>query len=54
MGKLFSVLKYIKGYWSYASLNIAFNVLFSILSVFSIALIIPFMDLLFKTDNQFY
>lgn len=54
MGKLFLVLKYINGYWSYASLNIFFNILFSLLSVFSIALVIPFMDLLFKTDVQFY
>ncbi len=54
MGKLFSVLKYIKGYWSYASLNIGFNVLFSLFSVVSIALVMPFMDLLFKTDPQFY
>lgn len=54
MSKLFSVLKYIKGYWSYASLNIAFNVLFSLFSVVSIALVMPFMDLLFKTDPQFY
>jgi len=54
MGKLFSVLKYINGYWRYASLNIAFNILFSLFSVVSIALVIPFMDLLFKTDPQFY
>lgn len=54
MTKLFSVLKYIKGYWSYAGLNITFNVLFSLFSVVSIALVMPFMDLLFKTDPQFY
>src|SRR5688572_13164508 len=54
MAKLFSVLKYVKGYWRYASLNILFNILFSVLAVFSIALVIPFMDLLFKTDDQFY
>ncbi len=54
MGKLFSVLKYINGYWGYAGLNIAFNVLFSLFSVVSIALVMPFMDLLFKTDPQFY
>ena len=54
MSKLFSVLKYVKGYWGYASLNITFNVLFSLFSVVSIALVIPFMDLLFKTDPQFY
>ncbi|HWY10293.1 MAG TPA: ABC transporter ATP-binding protein, partial [Bacteroidia bacterium] len=51
---LFSVLKYIKGYWRYAFLNIGFNVLFSLFSVVSIALVMPFMDLLFKSDPQFY
>lgn len=54
MLKLFLVLKYIKGYWRYASLNIVFNILFSVLSVFSITLVIPFMDLLFKSDPEFY
>ena len=44
--KLFSVLKYIKGYWNYAFLNIAFNILFSICSVVSITLIFPFLKLL--------
>lgn len=54
MLKLFSVLRYIKGYWRYASLNILFNILFSVLSVFSITLVMPFMDLLFKSDPKFY
>lgn len=54
MIKLFSVFKYIKGYWKYAGQNIAFNVLFSIFSVFSITLIIPFLDLLFEKDISKY
>ncbi len=54
MLKLFSVLRYIKGFWRYASLNILFNILFSVLSVFSITLVMPFMDLLFKSDPKFY
>ena len=52
MKKLFSVLKYIKGYWGYASLNILFNVLFSFFSVFSITLVIPFLDLLFQQNDK--
>ena len=48
MGKLFRVFKYIKGYWGYAWMNILFNVLFSFFSVFSITLVIPFLDLLFQ------
>jgi len=54
MIKLFSVFKYIKGYWKYAGRNIAFNVLFSVFSVFSITLIIPFLDLLFEKDITKY
>lgn len=52
MKKLFSVLKYIHGYWGYASLNIFFNVLFSFFSVFSITLVIPFLDLLFQQNDK--
>jgi subfamily B ATP-binding cassette protein MsbA len=54
MAKLFSVLKYVKGYWGYASLNILFNILFSVFSVVSIAMVIPFLDLLFNNDQTFY
>lgn len=54
MIKLFSVFKYVKGYWNYAVQNIIFNVLFSIFSVFSITLIIPFLDLLFEKDISKY
>src|SRR4051812_14292666 len=51
---LFRVLKYIKGYWGYAGLNIFFNILFSVFSVVSLALVIPFMDLLFQNGNDEY
>jgi subfamily B ATP-binding cassette protein MsbA len=54
MLKLFSVLKYIKGYWGYAWLNIIFNVLFSLFSVVSLALVIPFMKLLFEKNENDY
>jgi subfamily B ATP-binding cassette protein MsbA len=54
MLKLFSVLKYIKGYWGYAWLNIICNILFSVLSVVSITLVIPFMELLFQKDEAAY
>lgn len=43
-----------KGYWRYASLNIAFNVLFSVFSVVSITLVIPILDLLFQASPKFY
>jgi ATP-binding cassette, subfamily B, bacterial MsbA len=54
MAKLFSVFKYLNGYWSYASLNILFNILFSVFSVASITLVVPFLDLLFQKDPQFF
>ena len=52
--KLFRVFKYITGYWRYASMNIVFNILFSLFSVVSIALVIPFMQLLFQKDSNDY
>jgi subfamily B ATP-binding cassette protein MsbA len=54
MKKLFSVLKYTKDYKKYTSLNILFNIFFSILSVFSISLVIPFLELIFTKDNSDY
>ncbi len=54
MKKLFSVLKYTKDYKGYTVLNILFNVLFAVFSVFSISLIIPFLELIFKDDDSSY
>ncbi|MGE0569080.1 MAG: ABC transporter ATP-binding protein, partial [Bacteroidia bacterium] len=50
MLKLFSVLKYTKNYKGYTFLNILFNVLFAVFSATTLALIAPFLDLLFKYD----
>ncbi|MHB8258735.1 MAG: ABC transporter ATP-binding protein [Bacteroidia bacterium] len=52
--KLFSVFKYIKGYWNYAWMNICCNILFSVFSLFSLVLVKPFLDLLFLHDETFY
>ncbi len=54
MKKLFSVFKYTKNYRKETSLNIFFNVLFSIFSVFSITLVIPFLKLIFDSDMGDY
>lgn len=54
MKKLFSVLKYTKDYKKYTALNVLFNILFSILSVFSISLVIPFLELIFTKNQQDY
>jgi subfamily B ATP-binding cassette protein MsbA len=51
MKKLFSVLKYTKDYKKYTALNILFNIFFSVFSVFSISLVIPFLELIFKEED---
>jgi ATP-binding cassette, subfamily B, bacterial MsbA len=52
MKKLFSVLKYTRNYKTYTALNIVFNILFAVFSAAIFALIAPFLDLLFKTDEH--
>jgi ATP-binding cassette, subfamily B, bacterial MsbA len=54
MKKLFSVLKYTKDYKKYTALNILFNIFFSIFSVFSISLTIPFLELIFTSKTTDY
>ncbi len=54
MKKLFSVLRYNKNYKKYTYLNILFNILFSIFSVFSITLAIPFLKLIFDSEPGYY
>lgn len=51
MKKLFLVLKYTKNYKGYTAANIVFNIFFAILSAFVLALIAPFLDLLFKYNE---
>ena len=52
MKKFFGVLRYIKGYWRYATWNIIFNILSVIFSFFSIALLVPFLNVLFTNNAQ--
>src|ERR1051326_4615851 len=54
MKKLFGVLRYINGFWRYAWLNIACNVLTIVFSLFSLTMAIPFLDLLFQGDEKKY
>ena len=54
MKKLFGVLKYVKGYWHYAWLNIFFNLLTVIFSLFSLVMIIPLLELLFRQTTEYY
>lgn len=50
MRKLFSALKYIKNYKGNTALNISFNILFAFFNAAALALIAPFLQLLFKDD----
>ncbi len=51
MKKFYRVLKYAKPYWGFAGLNIIFNILTVIFSLFSFALLIPFLNLLFGMNE---
>jgi ATP-binding cassette, subfamily B, bacterial MsbA len=52
MRKFFGVLKYVKGYWNYAILNIIFNILSVIFSLFSLAMLFPFLQVLLLTNDE--
>ncbi|MDR1646017.1 MAG: ABC transporter ATP-binding protein/permease [Tannerellaceae bacterium] len=46
--------RFIPPYKKYLTLNILFNVLSAVLNLFSFALIIPILNILFKTDDEVY
>lgn len=50
MKKFYRLLRYVKPYWGYALLNVLFNLLTIVFSLFSFALLVPFLNLLFGTD----
>ncbi len=54
MGRLFHVLSYLKNYKGLAALNVIFNLLSAIFSLFSITLVIPFLNLIFLTESDEY
>lgn len=54
MNDFFKILKYIKPYLFYAGLNIFFNTLNILFSLVSITMIIPFLGLLFGTQQKVY
>jgi len=51
MKKFYRVLAYIKPYYGYAGLNVIFNLLTIVFSLFSFALLIPFLNLLFGIND---
>ncbi len=48
------ILSYIIPYWPRVSLNVFFNFLSVIFSLFSLTMVIPFLSILFNTDQQAY
>ncbi len=50
MKDFYKIIKYIFPYKLYAGLNIFFNIFSTIFSVFSFAIVIPFLGILFKTQ----
>ena len=51
MRNFFGILRYVKGYWRFALLNIVFNILSVIFSVFSIVMVFPFLQILFNQNT---
>jgi subfamily B ATP-binding cassette protein MsbA len=54
MKDFFKVLRFAKPYWVYAVFNIVFNILTVVFSLVSITMIIPFLGLLFGTQEKVY
>lgn len=51
MNRFFILLSYVKPYWFNALLNGIFNIIGSIFSLFSLAMVIPFLGILFGTQE---
>ena len=51
MKNFFGILRYVNGYWKYAILNIVFNILSVVFSLFSLSMVAPFLNLLFLTSD---
>jgi subfamily B ATP-binding cassette protein MsbA len=54
MKNFFGVLKYVRGYWRYGSLNIIFNILQVFFNLFSLITVIPLIKLLFSSDPEVF
>ncbi|MBI3510653.1 MAG: ABC transporter ATP-binding protein [Bacteroidetes bacterium] len=54
MKNLFGVLQYVRGYWRYGIGNIISNILSVVFGVFTLAMILPFLDLLIYKSNAEY
>jgi ATP-binding cassette, subfamily B, bacterial MsbA len=54
MKRFFHILLYVKPYWLQALLNTAFNILSLLFSLFSLAMIAPFLNILFLKQTDEY
>ncbi|MBI4930154.1 MAG: ATP-binding cassette domain-containing protein [Bacteroidetes bacterium] len=54
MKRFLHILSYVRGYWSYGVLNIIFNILSVVFSLFSLSMIAPFLNLLFLKQTDEY
>lgn len=45
------ILKYVKPYWFSVTMNLLFNLLAIVFSLFSFSMIVPFLNLLFNPSN---
>jgi len=54
MKTYFRILQYVKEYKGYAALNILCNIFFAIFSLFSLAMIIPFLNVLFSQPTDYH
>jgi ATP-binding cassette, subfamily B, bacterial MsbA len=51
MNKFYRTISFAKPYWVYALLNVFFNILVVIFSLFSFAMLVPFLNLLFGAEE---
>ena len=54
MKEFFRILKFAKPYWLYGLANIFFNILTVVFSLVSLTMVIPFLGLLFGTQEKVY
>lgn len=52
MKRFFGILRYVKGYWLNAALNILSNILSVVFGLFSLTLVAPFLNFLFSPDQS--
>ncbi len=52
MSRLFRIFRYVYPYWKAALLNLGYNLLGAVFSIFSLAVIVPFLQILFRPVKE--